>query len=219
MTERFRSRTPLPFTAVALLAAAYCTAGCDALKFIGYVLGGSEKPVTVTAAHRGLENRSFAVLVAPDEDTAFRHRNVAAKICRSVTTTIATVVDGTRPMDPNQIAEFLEDNPFWATAPPGDIVKRLEVDRVLIVWVEHYALHERGNAHIGRGVLTATLDVFEAEARDPNGAAYHTRIKAEFPRDSTVGLVNTSDRKIEQGLLRDFGQRVANLFVDHEEVR
>lgn len=203
-----------------LLAVAVCfTTGCEILGFFSQVVAGGEKRVTVTAAYRGLANRSFAVLVAPDDYALGRHPQVVDRVSRCVTTAVAAAVDATRPMDPEQIVTFQHDNPGWVTSPPGDLIERLQVDRLLIVWLSDYALHEPGNAHVWRGVVAAKIDVIEAEAPNPNNAVYRTDVRAIFPADNSIGVFNAKDRDIEFGMLKNFGDSVANLFVDHEVVQ
>lgn len=224
MVARLRTMTTVPTAllpaVVALVLAAVCaTAGCDAVKYVSYVVAGSEKRVTVTAAYRGLANRSFAVLVAADEYALSQHPRVVADVSRSVTAAVVASVDAARPMDPDQIVTFQRDNPFWTTSPPADLIERLKVDRLLMVWLVDYALREPGNAHVWRGVMVANVDVIEAEAPDPNNAVYRATVKAVFPPNSSVGLLNANDRTIEFGLLQLFSRQVGNLFVDHKAAR
>lgn len=199
-------------TAMGLSAAV----GCSVLKYAGYVVAGEEKPVTVTAAYRGLENKSFAVLVNADEYALFKHPRLVVDVCRAVTSTVAADVSGSVPMDPDQLDTFQQDNPFWATSPPGELIQRLKVDRLLLVSLVDYSLHEPGNAHVWRGTIVANVDVVEAEAPDPDNSVYRAIVKAVYPPNTSIGLLNSNARVIQFALLKAFGRKVTNLFVDHE---
>lgn len=204
---------------MATMALASALSGCSLVRYFTYIVAGGDGQITVTAAYRGLTNRSFAVLVAPDEYALAKHPRMVANLSRVVTSAIAGVVDGARPMAPDQIVTFQRANPFWATVPPADLIKRLKVERLLIVWVERYSLRDTDNVHTWRGVVSAKIDVFESQVSDPNNATYQSWVKAAFPEDSSVGLVNANDRQTEFGMLKAFSTKVANLFVDHDEVQ
>jgi hypothetical protein len=204
---------------LAMMTMASALSGCSLIRYLTYIVAGGDSQITVTAAYRGLTNRSFAVLVAPDEYALAKHPLMVANLSRAVTSSVAGVVDGARPMAPDQIVAFQRANPFWATVPPADLIKRLKVERLLIVWVERYTLRDTDNVHTWRGVASAKIDVFESQVEDPNNAAYQAWVKAAFPADSTVGMVNANDRQIEFGMLKAFSTKVANLFVDHDEVQ
>ena len=213
------NRRPSNMTgAVALMTAMGLTAsvGCSVLDYASYVIAGEEKPVTVTAAYRGMENKSFAVLVNTDEYALFKHPRIVVDVCRAVTSTVAADVSGVTYMDPDQLDRFQKDNPFWATSPPGDLLQRLKVDRLLLVSLVDYSLHEPGNAHVWRGTMVANVDIFEAEAIDPNNSVHRAIVKAVYPADTSIGLVNSNDQVVRFALLKAFGRKVANLFVDHE---
>lgn len=190
--------------------------GCGLLDYTGYVIAGEEKPVIITAAYRGLENKSFAVLVNADEYALFKHPKIIVDTCRTVTSTVAADVPGAVHMAPDQLDRFQQDNPFWVTSPPGELIQRLKVDRLLLVSLVDYSLHEPGNAHVWRGTMVANVDIFEAEAIDPNNSVHRAIVKAVYPADTSIGLVNSNDQVVRFALLKAFGRKVANLFVDHE---
>ena len=220
MSKRSTRTTAATLTAgTAMAAVLAAAAGCGVFQYATYVVAGGERPVTVTAAYRGMENKSFAVLVAADEYSLFRHPQAQTNVCRAVSIAVAARVAGTQPMDPVQLAAFQRENPFWPTSPPGDLIERLGVDRLLLVSLVDYRLHERGNAHMWRGTIVANVDVIEADASDPNNSAYRATVKAVYPADTSVGMLNANDRAVELRVLEAFGRNLTNLFVDHEVMR
>lgn len=195
--------------------------GCEAGRFLAYAIAGDgEKTVHVKAQYTGLENQSFAVLVAADDYTSFTYPGASLAIARGLTANIATGVQGSRPMDPTQVIAFQKENPYWLTVPYDQIIQRLGVDRLVIVDLVEFSLREPGNSHVWQGQLVANVGVAEANANDGNRLVFSTTVKSRFPdNDSRVGVLNSSDKSIQLGLVANFSQQAANLFIDHEEVR
>lgn len=194
--------------------------GCEAGRFAAYVVGGDgERQVHVKAQYRGLENKRFAVLVAADEYTLFTYPGATQAISREMAARIATNVPGSVPMNPQEVAQFQKNNPYWITVPYGQLLERLKVDRLVVVDLVEYSLREPGNAHIWQGQIIANVGVAEAESPDGNRLAFNMTVKARHPDDSgRVGVLNSDDHTIQLGLLATFSTQAVWLFHDHEEV-
>jgi hypothetical protein len=85
-----------------------------------------------------------------------------------------------------------------------------------MVGLYEYRLHEPGNAHVWRGIMSADISVIEAEAEDPDNPAFSTVISSEYPPGSKVGVLSSDSQTIELGLLKTFATQTANLFSEHE---
>ncbi len=205
-----------------LLAAGGCLmSGCEAGRFMAYAVAGDGTRVVHTKAqYRGLEGKTFAVLVAADEYTQFTYPGAALGISREVAARIAAGVPGSVPMDPQKIVQFQRENPYWITVPYGQLIDRLGVERLVVVDLVEYTLREPGNSHVWQGQIVANVGVAEAGAGDGNSQAFATTVKGRFPDNSSkVGVLNSEDKTIQFGLLADFSNKTANLFRDHEETR
>ncbi|WP_428389840.1 hypothetical protein [Mucisphaera sp.] len=205
------------WTAILLIAVlSLSTAGCD---FFAWMALGYEQTQEVDAAYTGLEGRSVAVLVAADDQILFQHPTADRLIGQQVSATLAQAVDNIRIAEPSQIRDFIEENPYWETLLPSQLIEGLGVDRLLLVGLYEYRLHEPGNAHVWRGIMSADISVIEAEAEDPDNASFATVIEAEYPTVNEIGVINSDSQSIEFGLLQTFAVKTANLFRKHEVPR
>lgn len=192
--------------------------GCEAGRFIANAFGDGQRTVQVKAQYTGLENQTFAVLVATDEYTTFTYPAAAGAIGRSVTADIASSVPGSKPMDPQQVLQFQKQNPYWITIPYGQLIQRLGVDRLVIIDLVEFTLREPGNAHVWQGQMVGNIGVAEAGANNGNALSFTSIIKARFPDDSSrVGVLDSDDKTIQLGLVSDFTRKTVNLFRDHQD--
>lgn len=204
--------------AVVLVAVASAT-GCNLIGFAAHVIAGDHPGKTkVSAAYRGLANHTAAVLVSTDDYTFFEHPGATAAVCREVSAQLVAQIPGVQVIDPVQIQQFHQENPYWNTLPHGDLIKRLGVDRLIYIDVVQFATREPGNAYLWQGVMTANLGVAEAESPNANDFAFATAIQARYPETGSVGVLNADHDTIQLGLLRVFSGQVMNLFRDHEVV-
>jgi hypothetical protein len=196
-------------------------AGCEAGRFMAYAVGGDgTRTVQVKAQYRGLEGKTFAVLVASDDYTQFAYPGATAAIGRDVTARIGSEIPGASPLDPARVAQFQRENPYWITVPYGQLIERLGVERLVVIDLVEYSLREPGNAHVWQGQIVANVGVAEFGEGDGNAMSFSTTVKGRFPDNSSrVGVLNSDDKTIQFGLLADFSARTTNLFRDHEETR
>jgi hypothetical protein len=96
------------------------------------------------------------------------------------------------------------------------LLKRLDVDRLIIIDLATYSTHEPGNTHVWRGVVTASVSVADAEVENPNNLTYTQAVGARFPESQPVGVLDAEESTIEMGLNREFATRVATLFFEHQ---
>jgi len=208
--------------AALLSLSALTLAGCEAGRFMAYAVAGdgTTRTVQVKAQYRGLEGKTFAVLVAADDYTQFSYPGATTAISRDVTARITSEIPGVSPMDPGKVAQFQRENPYWITVPYGQLLERLGVERLVVVDLVEYTLREPGNSHVWQGQIVANVGVAEAGYGDGNALSFATTVKSRFPDNSSkVGVLNSDDKTIQFGLLADFASRTTNLFRDHEETR
>lgn len=198
--------------AVMLLGVVLTQSGC----WLAATAFGGEKTYKVQAQYRGLEGKTAAVLVSADEYLLFTQPQVPQLLIRAVSRELAAHVDDIRVVNPRRMAAFQQRNPYWSTTPYTRLIEELEVDRLVIVDLAEYRLHEPGNKHVWRGVITASVSVAEAEQSDPDQLAFSTQVRALFPEDRELGLVNVDREQIELGTLKLFSLKVGRVFYDHE---
>jgi hypothetical protein len=203
---------------LAIPAVLLAALGCEIPGIIAYAVSGEPKQ-KVAAQYVGLEGRSFAVLVSADADTLFYLPDAPSVISQAVSRQIATDVTGTRPVNPRQIARFQEENPYWMSVPPGRLLERLDVERLIIVDLVQFDLHEPGNSHVWKGLAVAHVSVVERENAATNRIAYTTTTRTEHPPDNPIGVLETDAESFRLALLSGFARDVARLFHDHKVVK
>lgn len=204
---------------VALLAgAAGVLAGCNIVGFVAQgIAGDGESAVAVDAQYRGLPNKSVAVVVTAGDNTLFEHPNATGAICRTVSKQLSLDIPGVKLSEPAKLLEFQRNNPYWNTLPYGDLIKRLNVDRIVYIDLAEYTTHENGNANVWRGRVSGTVGIVEADAKDPDNLAFTTRIETAYPNEKTVGVLSSDDATIQAGMVTTFSSRVSALFRDHTQ--
>ncbi len=181
-------------------------------------IAGGPKHVKVQAAYQGLAYQRVAVLAAADDRTLFHSPKAQANVCRAITTELCANVPGVQVTNPREIVAFQKDNPYWATQRPSQLIKEMNVDRLVLVDLVEYRTHEPGNSNVWQGVVTGNISVHEAGAKDPDNPSFYQTISARFPEDSRVGVVNpdANHDNIEFGMVKVFARDVVRLFRDHE---
>lgn len=177
---------------------------------------GGEKTYKVQAQYRGLQGKTVAVLVAADEYLLFTQPRVSQLLIQAVSRELAAHVEDIRVVNAQRVAAFQQQNPYWSTTPYTRLIDELDVDRLVVVDLAEYRLHEPGNKHVWRGVITASVSVAEAEQSDPDQLAFSTQVRTLFPEDRKVGLVNADREQVELATLKLFVLKVGRVFYNHE---
>ena len=178
--------------------------------------GGSE--VEVEGDYLGLADNAIAVVVTADERTLYRYPQTPQLLARYVGGQISENLASATLIDPGQIAEFQQQNPHWITLGYGELMNRLQVQRLVVIDVFAYSLHDPENKHVWRGVVAANINVAESDAANPDTFAYMNTVRARYP-ERPVPLLDSDEQTIQHGLLQLFSQRTAGLFYRHKEIR
>lgn len=194
--------------------------GCNILRYMTRVVAGDDtsERVKVLAAYDGLKNQRVAVLVAADEFTFFDYPKATLRIRQSITTRLTADVEGFKPVDPDQLEKFQMDNPHWTTWTYPELLKRLDVDRIVYIDLSEYTTHQSGDPYVWRGAISANVGVVSSDSPNPNALVYRDLINVIYPQDQPVGVIDSDDETIELGMLNLFATKVAWKFTDHEEV-
>ncbi|MEX2671462.1 MAG: hypothetical protein WD294_05060 [Phycisphaeraceae bacterium] len=213
-------RLTIPAAALALTAAAVLASqGCVAAGWLadGFVDPNAE--VKVPAEYLELENQRVAVLVDADLSVVFEHPLAQLEVATILSERLTDHVPGVTVRNPREIITFQQRNLYWNTSSYADLMERLEVDRLVVVELVDYRLHEPGNVNIWRGLMTANIGVTEVEAPNPNDLVYATTVSVEYPPDSEVGLLNADQRTIRLATLERFAQATIGKFYEHKSRR
>lgn len=192
--------------------------GCNVAGYVGYV-AAAEQEIKVTAEYAGLQNQSVAVLVNADMGILYRFPQTQLEIGTAVTRELAGNVPGITVLDARQVVEYQTRNIYWSTATYSQIARALGVQRIVVIDVQDYRLHEPGNAVMYRGVISARVEAAEADSARPDDAVYSTMVTVAFPPDRPEGVPDANAMAIRKGVLDSFARTVGWKFYDHSETR
>lgn len=185
---------------------------------------GQPEVTEYEAKYTDLANRSVAVVVSVRDYTEFNFPTARPTLTNDITRRIQLNVPGVTMSNPIEILKWQDENPYWHARPASALIEQLGVERLVLVEVGKYSTHEPGDKFLLRGVISAVVNVAEAEAADPDTYGFAYKKLVEFPRsrDSKLGRAESTavnEEKIEKQTQAWFCEEVAGLFYDHEQVR
>lgn len=189
--------------------------GCNYMRWLSAPFWPDETKKKVPAQYTEMEGQSVAVIVAADEFLLHRYPTAPAEVGRAISERMVANLEEVQMMDPGKVAKYLDEHPYWDVTPYGNLLKALEVDRIVFVELIEYRTHEPGNAHVWQGMIAGHVGVLSAEADDIDDFVFYTTIRAEFPENSEFGVVNSSDEEIRLGMHSLFSRDAAGLFYEY----
>jgi len=203
--------------AVVLAGCLGCLAGCETLGFVAHVAGGGEgPPIEVTAEYDGLDDQKVAVLVNADLPVLYQFPHAPLEITSAVNAQLADGVPGIELVNARDVVEYQHRNIYWNTATPAELMDNLDVTRLVMIDLIEFRTHEPGNTMVYRGVISARVKVFEADAAQPNNPTYGNVVSASYPPDRPEGVPEANAEAIRKGALDLFARAVAGKFHDHK---
>jgi len=198
-----------------LLLAGLMVVGCGPSRSL------NQKVIDVKGQYMDLPNRSVAVVVSMSDYAEFNHPTAKTMITEEMVRRIQTNVPGVTITSPSEVLKWQRDNPYWATRPPSMLIKQLKVERLVLVEIGEYRTHEPGDKHVLRGVISASINIVEAEADDPDnfGASFTQNVMYPEPGESKIGRVGDDEALIEARTQIRFCETAAGVFYDHQITR
>lgn len=198
-----------------LLCLCLLMTGCQLGGWVVYTLNGTQKE-KIPAQYDDLKNQRFAVLVSADANTLYQSPEATRSICTAVTRELADKVAGSKPLNPKQVIQFQDETPYWTTVPYNRLLKQLDVDRLVIIDVVQYNIHEKGNASVFKGTAIANVSV--AKSSDEDLLAFSKVVKATYPVGSELGLLKTEtdEQTFRLALLLNLSQTIGRMFYEYE---
>jgi len=210
-------RTALTLLAVALLP--LLASGCAALGFLG-VMGEeirNQKPINVEAEYQGLQRHSFAAVVSADRLIQGDHPYAVPRFTAAINERLAEEAGASGYIPPNALMAYLYENPRWVAMPPSDLANDLGVERLILVEILEYRLHEPGNRYLWDGSVVGTVGVIEADSPVPDEFVFQRSVSVSFPDGTGFGPTDFNQSAVQRMLLDRFVDRVTWLFYDHQE--
>lgn len=222
-----RSRRPArTLVWIGMMVIAPLLAGCAGPVFglVANAVLPEEQKVHVHADYRGLDDKTVAVMVSLNEYAFGEHPNAQKDLAWAISKELRRNVPGVKVVNPDELLAYTREHPYWHTERYSRLAGQLNVDRIVIVDVLQYSLHEPGNRHIMQGVIVGDVKVIEAPDAHGNpgsgdNLAYSRNIESRFPENDPVGLINANAREVELATLANFSRKAGFLFFDHTEMR
>lgn len=218
--RKYRSLIGRIGTLFVLLWMTLLMSGCNLVAWLGQAGREDEKIIDVPAEYTDLQHQRVAVMVSADEYTLFRFPRSTFRVGEVVSQAIQTHVEGVEVTLPKEVDAYQRKNPYWITSRPGRMIDELGVGRLVVIDLNEYRTNEAGNSEVWRGVIDATVSVYEADGDDPDNRTFEKQVRVEYPEDSHFGMINSSadEAKIEAAALQLFALRGGGLFFDHQDV-
>jgi hypothetical protein len=196
-----------------------CLSGCAAVGLAGMMaesarLSGSTR---VPAEYTGLEGKSYAVIVSADRLIEADHAGITARLTEQIGRDLYANAGGSAHIPPAKMLGYLYANPQWPAIPRGQLGETLGVERLIVVELVDYRLHEPGNRYTWSGLASGVVEVYEIDSGLPDDPMFEYSITVQFP--DRAGILEEELQRIvvTSELSRRFAQRVAWLFYGHEE--
>lgn len=176
-----------------------------------------EKKVEVLAKYRGLENKTFAVVVNAERAVLYEYPTVVPNVAGNIAAGITEHVSGARALSWRDSLAWCYRTPSWTTLPLGTIAEELGVDRVIFIDIFEFRLNPPGNRWIWEGVAGANVGIVERDSIDPDAFTEEYSVTIKFPETKDLSRESAAESQIQLGVVAKFTQTVNKLFYDHIE--
>jgi hypothetical protein len=189
--------------------------GCQMLGFMAQPFGKNQSK-QVKARYTELQGQRVAVLVAAADRTLVNYPQAREALTKTISRRLAENLENITLMNPDQIIEYQQDNPYWHTLRYSRLIEKLEVNRIVLVDLIDYRTHEPGNRHVLAGVINANVGVIDATADDPDNLTFNAQVNARYPEESRIGVVQQDQQTVQLAAVKQFTRKAAGLFYDHK---
>lgn len=219
-SRRHSSHRTLRCSALCVAAALALSAqGCWIPALVGVMAESYRHTSTrkVPAEYLGVQGKSFAVVVSADRVLLTEHANLVPYFIANVSERLRQFAGASGYVPPGTMMEYLTNNPRWSAIPYGEICEELEVDRLIVVEITEFRLHEPGNRYLWEGLAQAQVGVVEADGYSPDDFAFRRTLTVRFPDKKGYTPNDMDQRLVDSALRLRLVDRVSWLFYEHDE--
>jgi len=175
----------------------------------------SKKPVE--AEYKGIEGKSFAVLVAAPPVLQAEYPALVSRLTFEVTLRLAREAGASGVVPAERVIDWTYNRPNWVAKPLGEVAKEMGVQRIVYIDVTEYRLNDKGNSYLWDGVAGATVSVVEADGVLADDFAFTKALSVKFPDQGGFTQADISGPAVNSVLTSRLSDRIAWLFFLHEE--
>ncbi len=193
--------------------------GCAAVGVAAIAAKGIEesRPKKVKAEYTGLAGKSFAVVVSADRSIQVDYPNLVTEITARINDRLWENSGATAGIPAQELLRYMYENPSWSARPYSELAKTLTVDRLVVVDLNEFRLHDPGNRYLWEGVAAGTISVIEADGSLADEFVFQRVLRVSFPDITGVDQDKFTGQQVASVLISRFVSRAAWLFYDHEE--
>ncbi len=220
------TRRPTTFDAARWLLVSVCV-GASALaipgcQIVGFVAAGVQEAKEnrlrkIEPQYKGLEGKSFAVVVAADRLVKAENPGVVEELTARITQRLEEHSGASGRVPANKLLAYLYANPHWVAMPRGELARELGVDRLVFIDVAEFRLNESGNQYLWDGVASATIGVIETGSALPDEYVFERTVRVQYPDKPGYGQADMPAEAVSAVLIKRFVDRASWLFYTHEE--
>lgn len=171
----------------------------------------------IPAEYTGLVGKSFAVVATGSRMMESEHPGLTARLIQRVNERLAVNAGASAFIPSNDLLTVLYNTPQWPAMTRGEVGELLGVERLIVVEIIDYTLHEPGNQYIWEGVASVLVSVYETDSALPDDPIFEKAIRVTFPDTSGFMRTDIPEAAVTSELSNRVVNRVAWLFYDHEE--
>lgn len=171
----------------------------------------------IEAEYTGLGGKSFAVVATGSRMMESEHPGLTARLIQRINERLAVNAGASHFIPSNDLLTVLYNTPQWPAMTRGEVGEMLEVERLIVVEIIDYTLHEPGNQYIWEGVASVLVSVYETDSGLPDDPIFEKAIRVTFPDTSGFMRTDIPEAAVTSELSNRVVNRVAWLFYDHEE--
>ncbi len=214
-------RSPLRAAALGacIAAASLALPGC----FIPATIGGMAESYHRTgksehqAEYTGLAGKSFAVVATGSRMMEADHPGLTARLIQRVNDRLIVNAAPSYAIPSADLLTVLYNAPHWPALTRGEVAEMLGVERLVVIEIIEYSLHEPGNQYVWDGVASVLVTVYESDSGLPDDPVYEKAIRVTFPDARGFMRTDIPEAAVTSELSNRLVNRIAWLFYDHEE--
>lgn len=201
---------------VLLGAVGALSSGCNLVGILGPISRAAHEAGSTTypAEYEGLEGKTFAVVVQADPVIRMNEPRLVNVLTNAITRTLATNVNHAGYVPGPKVLEFQFSTPRWSAWEPLRIADELTVDRLIVIDLVEYRMHEAGNAHLWDGRAVARVEVYEAEYAS-NEPAFAGEVRVKYPDGTGFSRQEMPGRQVAANLQQRLVDRACWLMYEH----
>lgn len=176
-----------------------------------------QKLIEVLPRYDGLEHHSVAILVDAPLDLQYTKPELLDQVAGGLVSRLQEHVPDIKMLHPLQVRNWQFSTPQWNAMAFGEMADELGVDRIVLVDIQEFRLHPRGNRWLWEGACRASVGVIESDGYDTDSFADLWEVSSRFPDMEGLDRDSATEWEVQTGLLSEFIKQTSFLFYTHLE--